>query len=106
MGLVDLAGIEPATFPASRDALNSDTNRVIPKVDSRGVVYKFGGPGRDRTGDLFHAMEARSQLRHRPTLRKDDADQRAIRILSHAEERSQTWTQLQWEHLRCLLPGH
>ena len=29
----------------------------------------FGGPGRDRTDDLFHAMEARSQLRHRPTLR-------------------------------------
>ena len=28
---------------------------------------KFGGPGRDRTDDLFHAMEARSQLRHRPT---------------------------------------
>ena len=27
----------------------------------------FGGPGRDRTDDLFHAMEARSQLRHRPT---------------------------------------
>jgi hypothetical protein len=28
---------------------------------------KVGGPGRDRTDDLFHAMEARSQLRHRPT---------------------------------------
>ena len=28
----------------------------------------FGGPDRDRTDDLFHAMEARSQLRHRPTL--------------------------------------
>ena len=28
-----------------------------------------GGPGRDRTDDLFHAMEARSQLRHRPTRR-------------------------------------
>jgi hypothetical protein len=27
-----------------------------------------GGPGRDRTDDLFHAMEARSQLRHRPML--------------------------------------
>ncbi len=27
----------------------------------------FGGPDRDRTDDLFHAMEARSQLRHRPT---------------------------------------
>ena len=30
----------------------------------------YGGPGRDRTDDLFHAMEARSQLRHRPTLSK------------------------------------
>ena len=31
---------------------------------------KLGGPGRDRTDDLFHAMEARSQLRHRPTMRE------------------------------------
>jgi hypothetical protein len=30
-----------------------------------------GGPDRDRTDDLFHAMEARSQLRHRPTQGKD-----------------------------------
>ena len=28
----------------------------------------FGGPGEIRTHDLFHAMEARSQLRHRPTI--------------------------------------
>jgi hypothetical protein len=27
----------------------------------------FGGPGEIRTHDLFHAMEARSQLRHRPS---------------------------------------
>ena len=33
----------------------------------RGEVFKrFGGPGGIRTLDLFHAMEARSQLRHRP----------------------------------------
>ena len=32
------------------------------------VVGFIGGPDRDRTDDLFHAMEARSQLRHRPTL--------------------------------------
>jgi hypothetical protein len=32
----------------------------------------FGGPDRDRTDDLFHAMEARSQLRHRPTLVGDN----------------------------------
>ncbi len=30
----------------------------------------IGGPDRDRTDDLFHAMEARSQLRHRPTLER------------------------------------
>jgi hypothetical protein len=35
------------------------------------MLEMIGGPDRDRTGDLFHAMEARSQLRHRPTLRKD-----------------------------------
>jgi hypothetical protein len=32
------------------------------------MLELFGGPDRDRTDDLFHAMEARSQLRHRPTL--------------------------------------
>jgi hypothetical protein len=34
------------------------------------IEESVGGPGRDRTDDLFHAMEARSQLRHRPTMRK------------------------------------
>jgi hypothetical protein len=34
---------------------------------------RFGGPGRDRTDDLFHAMEARSQLRHRPTCEKNSS---------------------------------
>ena len=29
-------------------------------------LKRFGGPGEIRTHDLFHAMEARSQLRHRP----------------------------------------
>ena len=32
-----------------------------------GIKRSVGGPGRVRTDDLFHAMEARSQLRHRPT---------------------------------------
>ncbi len=32
------------------------------------MIEMIGGPDRDRTDDLFHAMEARSQLRHRPTL--------------------------------------
>src|ERR1035437_4965305 len=31
------------------------------------MIERIGGPDRDRTDDLFHAMEARSQLRHRPT---------------------------------------
>ena len=35
---------------------------------TKNVMARFGGPGRDRTDDLFHAMEARSQLRHRPTM--------------------------------------
>jgi hypothetical protein len=34
------------------------------------MIEMIGGPDRDRTDDLFHAMEARSQLRHRPTLRR------------------------------------
>src|SRR5664279_2599941 len=47
------------------------------------VRSRPGGPGRDRTGDLFHAMEARSQLRHRPTLRRESAHTSgAIFILS------------------------
>jgi hypothetical protein len=58
-------------------------------VNSDGLV---GGPDRDRTDDLFHAMEARSQLRHRPTLRKDsiysggelDISQCARELIYHA----------------------
>ncbi len=39
-------------------------------------MKRFGGPGRDRTDDLFHAMEARSQLRHRPTMEGGDIGRR------------------------------
>ena len=41
----------------------------VPVVDAALAAQENddGGPGRDRTDDLFHAMEARSQLRHRPT---------------------------------------
>src|ERR1035441_2089233 len=47
------------------------------------MLELIGGPDRDRTGDLFHAMEARSQLRHRPTLRRDGArNSDAVFILS------------------------
>ena len=31
---------------------------------------EVGGPDRDRTGDLLNAIQARSQLRHRPTRRE------------------------------------
>src|ERR1019366_5409112 len=34
-------------------------------------LKRCGGPGRVRTVDLFHAMEARSQLRHRPNFAAD-----------------------------------
>jgi hypothetical protein len=37
------------------------------------MIEIIGGPDRDRTDDLFHAMEARSQLRHRPTRRRDSS---------------------------------
>src|SRR5438309_6102700 len=45
----------------------SDTMRRQARKRYLQVVERNGGPGRDRTDDLFHAMEARSQLRHRPT---------------------------------------
>src|SRR5438477_10716707 len=48
-----------------RRCRDSIRREVLP--ESRNRRRKFGGPGRDRTDDLFHAMEARSQLRHRPT---------------------------------------
>src|SRR4029453_8389303 len=35
---------------------------------STGISHcKAGGPDRDRTGDLLNAIQARSQLRYRPT---------------------------------------
>ena len=39
---------------------------LVPEQVLSDLIEKLGGPGRDRTDDLFHAMEARSQLRHRP----------------------------------------
>ena len=40
---------------------------AVERLRRSGNIVRVGGPGRDRTDDLFHAMEARSQLRHRPT---------------------------------------
>src|SRR5947207_9839748 len=51
----------------------TQTHKTVPSLPAfvpSKVIGKFGGPGRDRTDDLFHAMEARSQLRHRPTVEK------------------------------------
>jgi Phage integrase family len=46
----------------------SDTQKATRRCRQIAVKERLiGGPDRDRTGDLFHAMEARSQLRHRPT---------------------------------------
>ena len=42
-------------------------NRSAEKREISISALESGGPGRVRTDDLFHAMEARSQLRHRPT---------------------------------------
>jgi hypothetical protein len=50
--------------------LQVDSGREVVRSESScNCMKRFGGPGRVRTVDLFHAMEARSQLRHRPTLR-------------------------------------
>ena len=35
------------------------------------LFYFFGGPDRDRTGDLLNAIQARSQLRHGPEMSCD-----------------------------------
>ena len=53
------------------------------------MIEIIGGPDRDRTGDLFHAMEARSQLRHRPTLRKDFTYSQGCRALSQSLDESE-----------------
>ena len=52
---------------------------------SREMRTGIGGPGRDRTGDLFHAMEARSQLRHRPTIESRKAEARRVGIEGSTE---------------------
>jgi hypothetical protein len=40
-----------------------------------GTGGRIGGPEGIRTPDLFNAIEARSQLRHRPTFRTDAIDE-------------------------------
>jgi hypothetical protein len=45
----------------------------------RKASRKVGGPEGIRTLDLFHAMEARSQLRHRPT--REEHTHNSIRMV-------------------------
>ena len=53
-------------LPLLKGGLGSG-DHVFSWLTNRKCLERFGGPGRVRTVDLFHAMEARSQLRHRPT---------------------------------------
>jgi hypothetical protein len=47
--------------------MDAEKRRDVVQHRDKTISDENGGPGRDRTDDLFHAMEARSQLRHRPT---------------------------------------
>ena len=68
---------------------------------------KYGGPGRDRTDDLFHAMEARSQLRHRPTItaetpKPDELGSREV--LSHFRPHQQDSQRVEQSRFCCFFP--
>jgi hypothetical protein len=54
---------EKPSIPKCSHGTSLSFLEIVPKL-----LRGLGGPDRDRTDDLFHAMEARSQLRHRPTL--------------------------------------
>jgi hypothetical protein len=56
--------VENFQHPSAPSDPQKATRRCRQIAVKEGVI---GGPDRDRTDDLFHAMEARSQLRHRPT---------------------------------------
>src|ERR1019366_2613822 len=67
-------GSVPLRAAAARQAVESPAQPAGDYVcgwmgDGKCLKY-FGGPGEIRTHDLFHAMEARSQLRHRPIVRE------------------------------------
>jgi hypothetical protein len=58
---------ELAALPRVHFGLQLDsTGRTSSQDKGCKCLRNFGGPGEIRTHDLFHAMEARSQLRHRP----------------------------------------
>ncbi len=56
----------PSKIPSGRKCYLCLRNNLLPMCPVR-TREVFGGPEGIRTLDLFHAMEARSQLRHRPT---------------------------------------
>ncbi len=70
MTLNPLAGVQILADFDSKWTLR-DLFHDVEAHESFSYVYVLlgfwvGGPGEIRTHDLFHAMEARSQLRHRP----------------------------------------
>ena len=52
-------------WPQSHKGFDSSGYLTSQATDAK-YMKCFGGPEGIRTLDLFHAMEARSQLRHRP----------------------------------------
>ena len=52
---------------ANREVVGSGPSTLLTGRRATECLRCFGGPEGIRTLDLFHAMEARSQLRHRPT---------------------------------------
>src|ERR1700685_4382529 len=76
-------------------------------------VGEFGGPGRDRTDDLFHAMEARSQLRHRPTYRHKKLEvgttfilAQSVGIVNARRVGGSSHPRSRIARLRCATPPH
>jgi hypothetical protein len=64
VGLMLPVDLQKFPYPSAPSDTQRGTRRCRQIVVKEGLI---GGPDRDRTDDLFHAMEARSQLRHRPT---------------------------------------
>ena len=66
---IDLGPWNSGTQVPQIEPVDSGTDSVLHTSDNivRYLFERFGGPEGIRTLDLFHAMEARSQLRHRPT---------------------------------------
>jgi hypothetical protein len=62
--LVDVTGIEPATFPIS----SGHSPYLLADI----LSWKYGGRDRDRTCDLIHAMDALSQLSYTPVTRQNN----------------------------------